>query len=558
MPASESVETGDRGINSFCVELRFKAQRWLFDLDEASDRAIVVGSAMYADVRLDITAVAPVHFHLERQDDAIWIVPAYGVDIRVNAARIARSCCVPVRATIDFAGIQVEVAVLAEAPPESPAASVTVRRDWLKHPEEYLASVPSEFQTTRTLELAPIAFESMETRECRTLPHLGDPERNADLAAMVESRDPIDEERTEVMSSIRVLAEPDLQEVAERTAALLPPHPDFSTGVREPGVPSESKTVALDAARSMKPRSPGASPATAMQFSPFETQRWQSPRFDAEVSAHEGRRDSRGASRNRLDARNGSKVSGMPRRSGPLTPAAGTEATANISASSKVENGRALADKPATAAVTSAQDTVACDRSTPPGLAISLMSNQPADDAVRKQNRCRRLSWRPGASRGSGPLETLVRLAVVTRSHSRMIAFAVLCTAAVLVVAFVGSNTVLLEARMHGPAERELAGSRQEISLSTEPPEERRAVRADAELIARAAPAAAILPHSTDGSSPTPIVAPFEITLGAAERRPPRADVRKTPDSRSSRSQNRSLHQRRLRSAKRTMCAAGP
>ena len=84
-----------------------------FKLSRDECRAIAVGSRASADLRFDCPGVAPVHFHIERDDHRVWIVPAYGVsDIRVNAARITGPKVIYSEAIIEFSNVRVRALVI--------------------------------------------------------------------------------------------------------------------------------------------------------------------------------------------------------------------------------------------------------------------------------------------------------------------------------------------------------------------------------------------------------------------------------------------------------------
>ena len=115
MMADRSCETeattsvGD----SIELELCFDGLFHRFELASDDTRALTVGSLPRADLRIEAPGVAPVHFHLERDGNEVWIVPAYGAhDLRVDTARITGPKCIDGRAVIEFAGIRVDVRVV--------------------------------------------------------------------------------------------------------------------------------------------------------------------------------------------------------------------------------------------------------------------------------------------------------------------------------------------------------------------------------------------------------------------------------------------------------------
>jgi len=90
-----------------------------FELDADETRAVAVGSLLRADLGIDRPGVAPVHFHIEREHDALWIVPAYGAkDIRVNAAKLTGPKRLDGQAVIEFSNVRIDARILDEASSE--------------------------------------------------------------------------------------------------------------------------------------------------------------------------------------------------------------------------------------------------------------------------------------------------------------------------------------------------------------------------------------------------------------------------------------------------------
>ncbi len=107
---SEQDATND---NSLWIELRIDGVARTFELDAAETRAVAVGSLLRADLHIDRPGVAPVHFHIEREHDALWIVPAYGArDLRVNAARLTGPKQLDGQAVIEFSSVRIDARIL--------------------------------------------------------------------------------------------------------------------------------------------------------------------------------------------------------------------------------------------------------------------------------------------------------------------------------------------------------------------------------------------------------------------------------------------------------------
>jgi hypothetical protein len=106
------------------LSVRFGRENWLFELAPNDEHAIVVGNWRRAHVPINRREVAPIHFHLERDGDAIRLIPGYGNDVRVNGRLLIGSRLLEPRSCVEFAGLVAEVAffsiesgVLAEVRP---------------------------------------------------------------------------------------------------------------------------------------------------------------------------------------------------------------------------------------------------------------------------------------------------------------------------------------------------------------------------------------------------------------------------------------------------------
>ena len=76
------------------------------------ERALVVGSTARADFHVDGVRVAPVQFHLERYEGAVWLIPAYGIkDLRLNSAPVLGPAQLEEHNVIKFAGVYLEATI---------------------------------------------------------------------------------------------------------------------------------------------------------------------------------------------------------------------------------------------------------------------------------------------------------------------------------------------------------------------------------------------------------------------------------------------------------------
>jgi len=96
MNPAMKVEPESSDDKSIWLELCVDGESHTFELKADELRAVAVGSLLRADLRIDRPGVEPVQFHIERDDGALWIVPAYNSsDLRVDTARVIGSHLVP-------------------------------------------------------------------------------------------------------------------------------------------------------------------------------------------------------------------------------------------------------------------------------------------------------------------------------------------------------------------------------------------------------------------------------------------------------------------------------
>jgi hypothetical protein len=108
-------------------------RRHVFDLGPRDLRAIVIGNVADADVHIDGDDVPEIVCHLEREGDAIYLVPAYADDLHVGGVPVTAVCVMPWFSTLDFSGVRVTVAVSERkaALGHASAISGTRERVWL-------------------------------------------------------------------------------------------------------------------------------------------------------------------------------------------------------------------------------------------------------------------------------------------------------------------------------------------------------------------------------------------------------------------------------------------
>ena len=129
MITANDSELENPDADSMWLELSFEGQAYPFELPSDETRAIAVGSLLRADLRIDRPGVAPVQFHIEREADRLWIVPAYGSEgLRVDTARVSGPRRIDARAVIEFCGVRVEATVLEIPPTPRRTSSARLRQ----------------------------------------------------------------------------------------------------------------------------------------------------------------------------------------------------------------------------------------------------------------------------------------------------------------------------------------------------------------------------------------------------------------------------------------------
>lgn len=95
------------------IAVECDARRYVFDLGPRDLRAIVIGEMTGADVRIKGSgyAVPEIACHLEREGDAIYLVPGYARDIQVDGVAITGVCVLPWHSRVSFSGVHLTVNV---------------------------------------------------------------------------------------------------------------------------------------------------------------------------------------------------------------------------------------------------------------------------------------------------------------------------------------------------------------------------------------------------------------------------------------------------------------
>jgi hypothetical protein len=130
---------------SLWLELEFEHTTRVFELAPEDDRAIVVGSLLRADVRVDRLGVKPVHFQFERVGNDLLLKPVYGSDVRISGTLVSEPHALLGSSLLEFAGARMRVRVLSRLPPltrdETVLDGSAAASDWASH-EAATAVVP--------------------------------------------------------------------------------------------------------------------------------------------------------------------------------------------------------------------------------------------------------------------------------------------------------------------------------------------------------------------------------------------------------------------------------
>lgn len=129
------------------LEIRVRGLSHKFEL-AGEERAVTVGSAASADLRLNEPGVAPVHFHFEREGDEVWLIPTASAGrLRLNAARVHGKCRVRRRSVLNCGGIAVDVRVVQNSKGDSTWLA-THASELVMDGGDYIRSLPAEDDTT--------------------------------------------------------------------------------------------------------------------------------------------------------------------------------------------------------------------------------------------------------------------------------------------------------------------------------------------------------------------------------------------------------------------------
>lgn len=104
----EAREQDARVPVTLWLSLRLGHQNWLFEFAPGDERAIVVGSFVRANVRIERRGVAPIHFHFEREGEHVQLMPGYRDELLVNGDAVHGAHLLAASSRIEFAGLTLE------------------------------------------------------------------------------------------------------------------------------------------------------------------------------------------------------------------------------------------------------------------------------------------------------------------------------------------------------------------------------------------------------------------------------------------------------------------
>lgn len=125
MSTTPSLQSSFSESQSLWLELTIEGTPYCFELPASEAHAVTVGSSRAADLCINGAGIAPIHFHIERSRQALWIVPAYGSDdLRVGAARVVGTAPIGQHAVIELSDLKIDAHV-SDSPPASSRRSST-------------------------------------------------------------------------------------------------------------------------------------------------------------------------------------------------------------------------------------------------------------------------------------------------------------------------------------------------------------------------------------------------------------------------------------------------
>ena len=136
------------------IELENEGSTTLVEFTKSDDQAFSVGSSAHAGMRINRAGVAPIEFYIQREGNALWLVPAYAsLALRLDARRVTAPRKLSGRCLIELSTELIIVLRVHEAH-ELGAIRAAERDDMLAtrllvRPQRYVEDLPAEGAATR-------------------------------------------------------------------------------------------------------------------------------------------------------------------------------------------------------------------------------------------------------------------------------------------------------------------------------------------------------------------------------------------------------------------------
>ena len=155
-----NAESESIAVESMWLEICLDGASHCFEMKSDEACAVTVGSSNGSDVVVECPRVAPIQFYIERQKNALWIVPAYNSsDLRVNTAPICGPNRIGGYTVIEFAGIRVHASLLdAEVVMARSSSPRRVKKGW-----DEQTGLSSDGPDTATAAKRTVAVEPFRT-----------------------------------------------------------------------------------------------------------------------------------------------------------------------------------------------------------------------------------------------------------------------------------------------------------------------------------------------------------------------------------------------------------
>jgi hypothetical protein len=145
MKTSQSMALG--------LELEADGEKTFVEFPPGDDTVFSVGSSVHAGMRLRKPGVAPIEFYVQREDDGLWLVPAYAsLELRLDSRRLTERRKLATRALLELRGGTLVIRVheadeLSRARAAQGDDALETRE--IRRPRRNVDELPSEHDATR-------------------------------------------------------------------------------------------------------------------------------------------------------------------------------------------------------------------------------------------------------------------------------------------------------------------------------------------------------------------------------------------------------------------------